>query len=130
MGSSWFIGDSAVNAVKIDIYYTDPYIRPVILSEGIRLAAKEDIIAMKLEVLGNTARKKDFWDLHRLHEEFSLKSMIEFHKERFPFSHSSEELRLAFTNFSSANDDLDPICLLEKQWPLIKLDFVEWCKEI
>ena len=85
---------------------------------------------MKLEVLSNTARKKDFWDLHQLHREYSFRSMMDLHKERFPFSHSSEELKMALSNFSNADDDLDPICLLGKQWQLIKLDFVEWSKEL
>lgn len=90
------------------------------------MASIEDIITMKLEVLGNGGRKKDFWDLHALHENYSIQQMIDLHQERYPYSHSQQELRAAFINFDIAEDDFDPICLLGKHWPLIKLDFAQW----
>ena len=126
LGSSWFVGKSEEEAVKVDVYYTDPFIQPVIEKDSIRLATAEDIIGMKLEILGRGGRKKDFWDLHALQEQFSLQQMIALHQERYPYSHTPEELWAAFVNFDVAEDDFDPVCLLGKQWPLIKLDFVEW----
>jgi hypothetical protein len=125
-GSSWFVGESEEDFVKVDLYYTDPYIRSIVEEEKIRMASKEDIIAMKLEVLGNGGRKKDFWDLHGLHDEYSIQDMIDLHQERFPFSHTPDDLGKAFTNFEEADDDLDPVCLLGKQWQLIKLDLTQW----
>jgi hypothetical protein len=125
-GKSWYVGTDQYNAVKIDLYYTDPFIRPLLKKEEVRLASAEDIIAMKLEVLGRGGRKKDFWDLHALHKHYSIQKMIDLHQERYPYSHSVEELLLSFVNFENADDDLEPICLLGKHWPLIKLDFVQW----
>lgn len=125
-GTSWYVGESEDNAVKIDVYYTDAFIRPMQEEDDIRLSSIEDIIAMKLEVLGNGGRKKDFWDLHALHENYSIQQMIDLHQARYPYSHTPEELRAAFINFDNAEDDLDPVCLLGKHWPLIKLDFVQW----
>jgi hypothetical protein len=81
---------------------------------------------MKLEVLGNGGRKKDFWDLHALFKQYNIQTMINLHHERYPYSHSPEELRTAFTNFNEAENDFAPVCLLGKEWPLIKLDFMEW----
>jgi hypothetical protein len=126
LGKSWYVGTDQSNAVKIDVYYTDPFIRPLLKKENIRLCSVEDVIAMKLEVLGRGGRKKDFWDLHALHEHYSIQKMIDLHQERYPYSHSVEELHLSFVNFENAEDDLEPICLLGKHWPLIKLDFVQW----
>lgn len=81
---------------------------------------------MKLEVIGNAGRKKDFWDLHELHKVFSLEQMINFHQEKNPYTYDPNELRSSLTNFDVADADLDPICLLGKHWPLIKLDFIHW----
>jgi hypothetical protein len=86
-GKSWYVGTDQYNAVKIDLYYTDPFIRPLLKKEEVRLASAEDIIAMKLEVLGRGGRKKDFWDLHALHKHYSIQKMIDLHQERYPYSH-------------------------------------------
>jgi hypothetical protein len=128
-GKSWYVGTDQYNAVKIDLYYTDPFIRPLLKKEEVRLAAAEDIIAMKLEVLGRGGRKKDFWDLHALHDHYSIQQMIDLHQERYPYGHSVKELLLSFVNFENADDDLEPICLLGKHWSLIKLDFVQWIEK-
>src|SRR5690348_9465418 len=43
MGKSYYVGNSADDAIKIDIYYADPFIRPFISEEGLRLCSIEDI---------------------------------------------------------------------------------------
>jgi Nucleotidyl transferase AbiEii toxin, Type IV TA system len=58
IGSSWFLGVSENDAVKVDLYYTDPCIRRHLEEELIRIASKEDIIAMKLEVPGHSEQNK------------------------------------------------------------------------
>lgn len=57
------------------------------------------------------ARKKDFWDLHELFDTYTIRRMIALHKERSPFNHNEPLLRANFTDFSHANDYLDPKCL-------------------
>ena len=126
MGKAWYVGSNEKDAIKVDVYYTDTFIRPEVEEDGIRRAAKEDVIAMKLEVIGNGGRKKDFWDIHGLHDDYTISQMIELFLERYPYSHSKEEIRAAFTNFEEAEDDLDPECLLGKSWELIKLDITKW----
>lgn len=126
MGKSWYVGANIEDAIKVDIYYTDAYIRPEQVKEGIRMAAREDIIAMKLEVIGSRGRKKDFWDIHRLHDEFTIKQMIELYLERYPYNHSEEEIRMALTNAVEVENDFAPQCLLGKSWELIKLEITQW----
>jgi hypothetical protein len=126
LGTSWYIGHSENDAVKIDIYYTDPFIRPVKEEDGIRLASIEDVIAMKLDIIGRGGRKKDFWDLHELTNDYDIPAMIDLYIERYPYGHSKENIRAGFVNFFIAEDDFDPICLSGKHWELIKLDFVQW----
>lgn len=126
MGTSYYIGESEEDAVKIDIYYTEPFIRAVKEEDDIRLASIEDVIAMKLDVIRLGGRKKDFWDLHELNNEYDIPAMINLYMERYPHGHSEEDIRAGFVNFLIAEDDFDPICLLGKHWELIKPDFVQW----
>lgn len=128
MGASYIIGNSAFDSIKLDLFYTDPFIRPIKVIDNIRIASIEDIIAMKLDVIGRKGRKKDFWDLHELHDKYAIAEMLTLYAERYPYNHTREELLLGLTNFSLADTDPEPNCLRSKAWPLIKLDFMEWCK--
>jgi len=85
----------------------------------------EEISAMKLEVIGNSGRKKDFWDMHELLEHLTIEQMIAFHAERYPYSYTKETLINKLVNFQFADDDLTPICLKGKYWELIKEDLRE-----
>ena len=125
LGKSYFIGNSAKDSIKLDLFYTDPFIRPVLKIDNIRLATLDDITAMKIDVVSRGARKKDFWDLHELLDSYSIPQMIQLHEERYPYSHDSNEILRNFTNFETADNDFEPICLKGKYWELIKLDIVE-----
>ena len=126
MGASYIVGNSAYDSIKLDLFYTDPFIRPIKTIDNIRIASIEDIIAMKLDVIGRNGRKKDFWDLHELHNKYTIAEMLDFYVERYPYNHTREELLQGLANFSLADTEPDPNCLRGKAWPLIKLDFMEW----
>ncbi len=125
MGKSYLVGNNKEETIKVDLFYTDPFQYPIVDYNGIRLSQLEEIVAMKLEVIGNNGRKKDFWDIHELMESFSLDEMLSFYEKRYPYSHSKEEIVKKLTDFNMADTDFDPICLKGKHWELIKLDIVE-----
>jgi len=125
MGKSYFVGTSKEDLVKLDIFYTDSFVFPLLIEQDIRFARLEEIAAMKLEVIGNNGRKKDFWDLHELMDYFSLNQMIEFYEKRYPYSLTKKEIITQLTFFDNADEDFEPICLRNKYWELIKLDFEE-----
>lgn len=129
LGKSYYIGRDTDRAVKLDLYYTDPYIRPVRQIDGIRLADIEDIAAMKLEVVGNGGRKKDFWDIDELSHTYSLQQMLGFYEERYPYSYSKEEILKALVSFEAADKEPDPVSLRDKPWQLIKLDIENTVKQ-
>ncbi|MBF0649258.1 nucleotidyl transferase AbiEii/AbiGii toxin family protein [Dysgonomonas sp. GY75] len=124
-GKSYYIGESASDYIKLDLYYTDPFIRPVKEIDNIRLADVEDIIAMKLDVFSRNGRKKDFWDLHELLNRYSIDRMLSFYTERYPYAENEKDVINNLTQFDFAENDPDPVCLKGKYWDLIKLDFVE-----
>jgi predicted nucleotidyltransferase component of viral defense system len=124
-GKSYYIGESASDYIKLDLYYTDPFIRPGREVDNIRLADVEDIIAMKLDVFSRNGRKKDFWDLHELLNSYSIDRMLSFYTERYPYAENGKEVIDNLTQFDFAENDPDPVCLKGKYWDLIKLDFVD-----
>jgi hypothetical protein len=128
MGKAYFIGENKDNTVKLDIFYTDTYIQPFIEEDGIRMATIEEIIAMKVDVIQRGGRKKDFWDLHDLLDSYSILQMMDFHEQRYPYTHDKDLIIQNFTNFDQADDDFDPICYKGKYWEFIKEDFEEKIK--
>lgn len=125
-GRSYFIGVNEVDAIKLDLYYTDKFIQPVFKAEDVRMATVEEIIAMKLDVVQRGGRKKDFWDLHELIDRYSLEQMISLHHQRYPYNHDETLIKSNFVNFEIADDDFEPICLLGKYWEIVKLDMIEF----
>ncbi|WP_285060081.1 nucleotidyl transferase AbiEii/AbiGii toxin family protein [Pedobacter ginsengisoli] len=123
MGKSYLIGTDSKNAVKIDIFYSmDPFFQDLIEEEDVRMATVEEIIAMKLDVVQRGGRKKDFWDLHELLGAYSINEMILLHNQRFEWTHNGSAILENFTDFTEADIEPDPICLLDKQWEFIKAD--------
>ncbi len=125
MGTSYIVGNTREESFKLDLYYTDLFIFPFIDVNGIRLASNEEIAAMKIDVVQRGGRKKDFWDIHALWDDYTVEHMIELHEKRYPNSHDVDLIKINLTNFSNADEDFDPICLLGKHWELIKLDLIE-----
>ena len=125
MGKSYLIGEDKDNSLKLDIFYTDKFIQPIYLEDNIRMATIEEIIAMKLDVVQRGGRKKDFWDLHELFENYSLTQMLDLHEQRYPYTHDRDLIIQNFTDFSIADDEFNPICFKGKYWEFIKEDIEE-----
>ena len=127
LGKGFFVGKNKDACVKLDLFYTDDFIADVLVIDGVRLASIEEIIAMKLDVVSRGGRKKDFWDLHELMDDFSLAEMIALHKKRYPYNHSKELLIKNLQDFTTADQDFDPVCLKSKHWEVVKLDMIDFC---
>jgi hypothetical protein len=125
MGKSYLIGENKDQAIKLDIFYTEKFIQPPLLQDGIRLATVEEIIAMKIDVISRKGRKKDFWDIHELIDNYSISQMLDLHKQRYEFTHNESEILANFIDFDNADDDFEPICLRGKYWELVKNDIYE-----
>ena len=57
-GTSYLVGNSTDDNVKVDLFYTDPFIRPLEQLDKIRMASVDDIVAMKMEVISRGGPKK------------------------------------------------------------------------
>ena len=126
MGKCYFIGDNQLNCIKLDLFYTDKFIDKTILIDGLRLASIEEIISMKMDVILRTGRKKDFWDIHELKDNYSISEMIALHEKRYPYTHDRDALKQKFIDFEDADGDFEPDCLRGKFWEFIKLDLIDF----
>ena len=123
-GRGYYIGNSADECVKLDLMYTDKFLKDAEINNGIRMASVDDIVAMKINAISGGGRKKDFWDIHKLLESYDLKQMLELHKRRHEWEHEDEQVLNSLINFEEANEMEDPICLEHKDWDNIKLDII------
>ncbi|MGL5892305.1 MAG: nucleotidyl transferase AbiEii/AbiGii toxin family protein [Bacteroidia bacterium] len=126
IGKSYIAGKSENDLVKIDIYYTDPFIFPAVTVNKIRLASIEKIIAMKMDVIQRTGRKKDFWDLHELSNDYTFEQMLELHQLRYPYTHNRQEIIAKMADFDAADYDFEPVCLRGQHWELIKMNLADF----
>lgn len=124
-GRSYYVGESEDENIKVDLYYHDEIIDTCDIIDNIRITSLDDVVAMKVDVVSRGGRKKDFWDLHELLDTYSIPQMLELHQQRHEYTHDRDQIIANFTDFTSAVKDIDPICLKEKEWVLLKLDFVE-----
>jgi predicted nucleotidyltransferase component of viral defense system len=130
MGKSYYVGENPSDCIKLDLYYTDKFIDNVVFIDNIRLASVEEIIAMKLDVIMRTGRKKDFWDINELEDSYSIEQMTGLHEQRYPFSFDKKILKEKLIDFSGADEDFNPVCLRGKHWELIKLDMLDLSMKI
>lgn len=48
MGKSYFIGNNENESIKLDLFYTDPFVFPYILEQNVRFSSIEEVAAMKI----------------------------------------------------------------------------------
>ena len=109
-----------VRGVKVDVLrFPYPLIRPVIETEGMRMASLEDIAAMKIIAVANRGSKKDFFDIAVLLQHFSMSEMLEFHREKTKKDLPFYVLKsLCF--FEDAEHDFDPEMMIDLSWEEVK----------
>lgn len=74
-----------IDGVKMSFFWY-PYglIRPSVDAEGVALASKEDIAAMKILAISQRGKLRDFIDIFFLVKEFGLGKIFAFTKEKYP----------------------------------------------
>jgi len=84
ISSSKRIFTYVVDTIKLDIVqYPYPWLSEAIIDNNIRMAAKEDIAAMKINAITGRGSKKDFIDLHQLLHHFTLEEIFHFYEKKY-----------------------------------------------
>lgn len=77
---------STIDDIKVDFFdWHIPFLKDLIMENGIRLADKEDIAAMKLEAITSRKEKKDFIDIAFLLRSYDLTQLLTAHKIKYPY---------------------------------------------
>lgn len=114
-----------IGEVKVDIIeYPFPFFE-VETIKGIRLASKSDISAMKISAITNRGSRKDFYDLHELLKEFTLKEIFDNYQRKYNID-NLEMAKRSLIYFEDANNEKERnnkvISLINESWENIKDD--------
>lgn len=126
-----FLSEGQEPPIKVDFFYTEPFIFPAIEEDGLRIADQREIAAMKLGVIGNQIyRQKDYWDVHDLLEDYSLSEMIQWALQRDPYSFTKEDIFKGLQQVNQVEESPMGIVSLKplSYWELKVLDLIEEVK--
>lgn len=128
-----FLSEGQEPPIKVDFFYTEPFIFPAIEEDGLRIADQREIAAMKLGVIGNQIyRQKDYWDVHDLLEDYSLSEMIQWALQRDPYSFTKEDIIKGLQQVNQVEESPMGIVSLKplSYWELKVLDLIEEVKNL
>lgn len=120
-----------IGETKFSIFYYKPrLIDKLIPFEGIQLAGKKDIAAMKLEAIAGRGLRRDFIDLFILSKEFSLDEMLQFYDEKFGLLDQKKYMIIkGLGYFEDATDEM-PNMLIPINWEEVKEFFRKETKRL
>jgi len=113
-----------VNGIKVDfVNYSYPWLAELLPEDGIRLASKKDIAAMKLAAITGRGAKKDFTDLYFLLKEFSLATLLKFYEQKYADGSIFMVLK-SLIYFEDAENEEMPEMLTAAPWELVKKNII------
>jgi hypothetical protein len=124
-GRMYYVGLNKENAVKLDLMYTDEFLSKPEVKDGIRFETVDQIAAMKMEAINGGGRKKDWWDIDHLLTIYTLEELLALHEKWQPWLHEEKKLLVRLVDFSSADTEPNPRCLLGKDWDIIKINMIK-----
>src|SRR5690606_13870305 len=114
---------TVIKGVRVEIYddWQNPFLYEPLLEEGIRLAALNDLAALKLNAITERREKKDYIDLHFLFNHLGQKDVLEEFKEYNPLlSPKSILFALEEVNTAEKNKSVMPEMLATFSWKEVK----------
>jgi len=105
-----------VNGIKIDfVNYNYPWLKEPKVMDTIRMAAVEDVAAMKLNAIAGRGSKKDFIDIELILKEFNLPQIVDFYKLKY--QQESEFMALkSMLYFADADLEVEPEMFSDFNW--------------
>ena len=109
-----------MNDIKVDLVnYPYPWLEPVIITDGIRMADSKDIAAMKLAAITGRGTRKDFIDLYFLLKQYTLSEMVSFYEKKYSDGSSFLVLK-SLTYFEDADREQTPVMMYHVRWEEVK----------
>ena len=110
-----------IDNVKVDIvHYPHKIVYKTLIEDGIRMYSSKEIAAMKIQAILGRGKRKDFYDMAILLNEFSVKNIIEFHDKKYPSQQLLISIPQALTYFEDADDSEEPVSLKNQTWETVQ----------
>jgi hypothetical protein len=119
--------------VKISFFrYHYPLVAEPTIVLGARVAALEDLVAMKLEAISQRGTRRDFIDLYFICEHrMSLDEALRWHTEKYRIVETNRvHLIKSLAYFVDAEDQPMPEMLVEVDWSQVKRFFTREAKRL
>ena len=129
-GYTLYCGESASEIVKVDLFYTDPFLFRTIMDGDLRIADLRDIVAMKILAISNASRGKDYWDIHELLNHFSLSEMLSLGIKRFPYNIDRDKVLAKMVSIPIEMFDPSIISLKGDYWEFVVEDLKEAAQKL
>jgi len=109
-----------IREVKVDfVSVRDRFLHPPLIIDNIPFADLKDLIALKLNAIKGRGLKKDFWDLAKLLQVYSLNDLFQFYRDRYNYDDTFAVAK-SVAYFIDAENDIDPECLEDMTWEHVK----------
>jgi len=114
--------NGTLDDVKVSFfYYGYAQSFDLVKYENIFLADERDIAAMKIDTISARGSKKDFVDIYFLMQRHSLSQLIGFFEEKYKnIRYNKLHIIKSLIYFADANDNPDPLMLVDFDWEKIK----------
>ena len=106
-----------IDGVKVDCVAYEMYdwLEPPVEEDGIRLAGIKDIAAMKVNAITNRGTRKDFVDMARLLDNYSLDDIFAWYRKKYPAANPALAMR-SMSYFVDAETMPMPKMLIPFDW--------------
>ena len=106
-----------IDGVKVDCVAYDMYewLEPPVKEDGVRLAGIKDIAAMKVNAITNRGTRKDFVDMARLLDDYSLTDIFAWYRGKYPAANPALAMR-SMSYFVDAETMPMPRMLIPFDW--------------
>ncbi len=103
------------------LHYPYRLLWPTISYGGVRLADPRDIAGMKLHAVSNRGSKKDFFDLYRLLQHYSLEQLLSWFDRKYRgVRYNRLHLLKSLVYFANAEPEPNPFVLHSLSWTAVK----------
>jgi Nucleotidyl transferase AbiEii toxin, Type IV TA system len=112
---------TTINEVKVDfIRFKYGFSYPALEEDEIRLADMKDIAPMKLDAISGRGKKKDFFDLYFLLQQFTLAELLELYQAKYQHTTLFHVIK-SINYFEEAEEEADPLVFDKKvSWAKVK----------
>ena len=109
-----------IQGIKVDfVSLKDQFIHEPTLINNIPFAHIEDLGVLKLNAVKGRGAKKDFWDIEKLLQHYTLDNLLHFYKKRYLYDDTFAVMR-SIIYFTDADEEADPEILEKKSWEEVK----------